>query len=287
MFRYLLYKLGQFCVHRLSLKTAYAIGIFLSDLHFFMSFRDRRAVKNNLKIILRSEDNLHALAREVFRNFGKYLVDFFRMKKTLNEEYIKKNIKIKNVERLYEALKNKNGGIIITAHIGNWELGAAVMSILGHRVVAIALPHKERPVNDLFNNQREAWGMSIVPTSAAIRRCLEALKENRLIALLADRDFTQNGEEMDFLGKKALIPKGAAIFASKTGAPIIPIFLLRNPDDSFTLEFESVIYPPAAGKEDVPHDVLLTIMHQYTTVIEEKIRQYPTQWLMFREFWTK
>lgn len=287
MLRYYIYKFGEFCVHHLSLSLAYGIANILSDIHYYFSFRDRRSVKNNLKVILPDEKNMTFLAREVFRNFGKYLVDFFRMQKTLNEDYIQKNIKIKNIDRLDQVLKGKKGGIFTTAHIGNWELGAAVLSFLGHPVVAVALPHKERPVNDLFDTQRERWGISIIPTNGAMRRCLEALKENKFVALVADRDFTQSGVEMDFLGKKALIPKGAAVFCAKTGAPIIPTFLIRNADDSFTMEFGELIYPPVVQEDVVTEELLYAIMQKYTAVIEEKVRQYPTQWLMFREFWLK
>ena len=287
MFRYYIYKFGEFCVHHLPLRLAYRIANVLSDIHYYCSFHDRKFVKNNLKVILPSEKNIDSLAREVFRNFGKYLVDFFRMQKTLGEIYIKENIKIKNIERLQQALNGKKGGIITTAHIGNWELGAAVLSLMGNPVVAVALPHKERPVNDLFDKQRERWGIAVIPTNGALRRCLEALRENKLVALVADRDFSQNGVEMDFLNKKALIPKGAAVFCAKTGAPIIPTFLIRNADDSFTLEFGELIYSPAIQEEVVSEEILRAIMRKYTTLIEEKIRQYPAQWLMFREFWIK
>ena len=287
MLRFYIYKFGQFCVHRLPLFIAYRIATVLSDLHYFFSFRDRRSVKNNLKMILPSEENISPLAREVFRNFGKYLVDFFRMQKTLNEDYIKHFVKIKNIERFEEALKKKKGGVMLTAHIGNWELGAAVLSLLGYPVMAVALPHKERPVNDLFNDQRQRWGITIIPTTGALRKCLESLKEGNLIALLADRDFNSTGIEMDFLNKKAMIPKGAAVFSAKTGAPIIPLFFIRNEDDSFTLEFEEWIDPPQIQEDVVPEEVCLDIMKKYTAVIEKKILQYPTQWLMFRKFWIK
>ena len=287
MFRYYIYKFGQFCVHHLPLRWAYRIANILSDIHYYCSFRDRKFVKNNLKVILPSEQNIAFLAREVFRNFGKYLVDFFRMQKTLNEDYIRENIKIKNIDRLEQVLKEKKGGILTTAHIGNWELGAAALSLLGYPVVAVALPHKERPVNDLFDKQRERWGIAVIPTNGALRRCLEALKENKLVALVADRDFTQSGVEMDFLNKKALIPKGAAVFCAKTGAPILPTFFIRNADDSFIMEFGELIYPPVVQEEIVSEELLSSIMRKYTAVIEQKIRQYPTQWLMFREFWIK
>ena len=261
---------------------------FFSDLHYYFSYRDRRAVENNLRIILshrKSDENISSLTRQVFRNFGRYLVEFFMMGKMVNEAYVKKNVKIKNLERISRILKEGKGGIVITAHLGNWELGAVLLTMLGYPLFAIALPHKERPVNDLFNHQRETRGIAVIPTRMAFRRCLEALKENKLIALVADRDFSLNGEPVDFLGRKTLIPTGPAVFSLMTGAPIIPTFLIRDCDGTFTLSISEPIYPPLNVAKEDERQALLDIMRGYLSVIEREIYLYPTQWLMFRKFW--
>ena len=227
------------------------------------------------------------MTREVFRNFGRYLVEFFCMAKKFDMNFVKEKVKICNIDILKRVLKRGKGAIILTAHIGNWEFGASILCMLGYPLMVIALPHKERPVNDLFNHQRQSMGVAIIPIHTAIRRCLEALKSNKLVAVAADRDFTQSGEVLDFLGRKAMIPKGAALFTIKTGAPIVPCFLVRNQDNSFSLLFEEAIDPPFESEEYIEDSSLITMMQQYTKVIEEKIRQFPTQWLMFRPFWVK
>ena len=164
--------------------------------------------------------------------------------------------------------------------------GGRALALLGYPALAIALPHKERPVNDLFNRQRESRGVVVVPTHQAIRRGLNALKNNEMIGVVADRDFTAKGEVFDFLGRKTLIPKGAAIFSARTGAPLLPVFLVREKDDTFTLIINDPIYPPQVStKEMVDKEILLSIMEKYKSVLEDRIREYPTQWLMFREFW--
>ncbi len=287
MFKFLIYKFGQFCVNHLPLKVSYHIAMFMSDLQYWLSPRDRRAVRNNLRIIVKDKADISRLTKEVFRNFGKYLVEFFRMAGNVDEKYIQKNVEIRNVDRIDRVLKKGKGGIVLTAHIGNWELGAVILSRLGYPLTAIALPHKERPVNDLFNAQREIHGVTVIPTNIAIRRCLETLKENKLVALLADRDFGHNGEEMEFLTRKAILPKGAAIFSLKTGAPIIPTFLIRQKDDRFTLMVEEPITPPLCEPGEVAKEIFVPLMRQYTTIIEERIKQFPSQWLMFREFFIR
>ena len=285
MFKYFIYKFGQFWVNVLPLKLSYRIAMLLSDLQYYFSFRDRRAVRNNLRIIAPAGSDLQKLSKEVFRNFGKYLVDFFSMALKLDDQFIEQNVKISNPEALEQVLQNGKGGIVITGHIGNWELGAMVISHLGYPLVAIALPHKERPVNDLFNQQRERQGITIIPTSIAIRRCMESLKDNKFIAVVVDRDFASHGVEIDFLGRKAMLPKGAVIFSYKTGAPIIPTFMVRETNDSFSLLILDPIYPQKVIDSELDQETLISTMKKYLTLIEEMIRKYPTQWMMFREFW--
>ena len=284
MLQYYFYKFGQFCVGRLSIALSYKIAVFMSDVHYYLCPRDRRIVKNNLKLILPSEDRLSYLAREVFRNFGKYLVDFFKIQGSLSDQYVRDYITVKNMDRLTEVLKRQKGAIIVTAHMGNWELGGCVISKLGYPPIAVALPHKERSVNDLFNAQRAAEGMTVVPNNLAIRECIKGLKQNRLVALLADRDFNSNGEAVDFFGKKTIFPRGPAAFSFKTGAPIVPAFLIREQNDCFTLIFEEPIFPSENGHSKAEQ---LSMIKKYVAVIENKVKQYPTQWFMFQRFWAE
>lgn len=281
MLQYYLYQFGQFCVEHLPLALSYKLAGFLADIHYYVSSRDRRNVKNNLRIILGDSDRLPQLSKEMFRNFSKYLVDFFYSARKINAEYIKEHIAIKNMEYLPQVLKNGKGAIILTAHVGNWELGGFVISRLGYPIIAVALPHKERSINNLFNSKRESHGMTIVPNNLAIRECIKGLKANRLVALLGDRDFNAGGEVMEFFGKKTRIPKGAAAFSMKTGAAIIPAFLTRDHGDHFTLAFEEPIFPPAQGGEEA----VKQIMQRYIKSVESAIRQHPTQWYMFQRFW--
>jgi KDO2-lipid IV(A) lauroyltransferase len=159
------------------------------------------------------------------------------------------------------------------------------MSMLGHPMMAVALPHKERPVNDLFNKQRESRGIRVVPTSVAVRRSIETLRSNKIVALVADRDFGQHGMVLPFLGKKAMIPKGPAILSLKTGAPIVTCFMIREKGDHFTLIIEEPVFPDKQYHGTIDDQILKRMIQSYLGVIEEKIRQFPSQWLMFRKFW--
>ena len=286
MVKFLLYKIGQLIVDRLPVHLSYRWARVISDMQYAFSPRDRRSVRNNLRIILNTKADLARETREVFRNFGEYLVDFFRLGKKLDRNFIDRYVKIESLANIHEALQAHKGAIFVSAHIGNWELGAMIISTFFPMTV-VALPHKERLVNNLFNAQREAHGISVIAPNIAVRRCMEALKANQMIALVGDRDFGAHGVEMDFLGRRALIPKGPAIFSIKTGAPIIPCFLIRNAENAFTLFIEKPIFPTQVIDGTIEERALVSLMRQYLIKVEEKIRQYPTQWLMFREFWIK
>jgi len=287
MFKFFLYKIGQFLVNILPMSISYKIAKVIADLHYFFSLKDRQAVKNNLKFILSPSDNISLKTKEVFRNFGYYLVEFFRMKKITTKDYLEKNVEIENLGAIERALEKGKGAIVITAHIGNWELGAVILSYLGFPLSAIALPHKERPVNDFFNQQREFLGVNVIPANIAVRRSMETLKENKLIALVGDRVFGMHGEVLNFLGNKALIPKGPAVFAEKTGAALIPGFLTRKGGGTFHFSLGDPIFPPMTSEKESSHDVISSLMKQYVAIIENEIYENPTQWLMFRKFWVE
>lgn len=287
MFRFLLYKIGQWIVNHLPLNAAYAFARCLSDLQYLVAFIDRRSVRANMRKIFNKEDVDERDVRDVFRNFGRYLVDFFRMVKDVDDKFIADKVKCEGVSYVREVLAKGKGAIVVTAHIGNWELGANIMRKLGFPMLAVALPHKHKLVNDLFNEQRAKCGISVVPPQNAVRKFLEKLKDNESVALVADRDFGTHGLVMDFFGYPTLLPKGPAVLSIKTGAGIVPTFFVLNSDGTYTLTFHKPVYPAIVGDQIVSDDVLKSMINQYIKLVEDTIRRVPGQWLMFREFWVK
>jgi len=276
--------MGYFFANALSLKLAYSLAKRISDIQYIFSKKDRDSVAQNLSIITKKDiDECQKLARQVFRNFGLYLVDFFRMS-NLSVEDIKKRVKVEGIENIDGVLKQNKGGIILTCHIGNWEMGGVVMAMLGYDISALVLNHKHKNINDFFIKQREEKGLKVIPIDHSMKRCVSALRKKGLLAIAGDRDFTNNGVVMDFFGMPASIPKGPAMFALKTNSPIIPGMLVRQGTFNYKLIFDTPIELkeiPGMDKDEIIKEADKKIV----SIMEKNIRAYPDQWLIFRKFW--
>lgn len=284
MIYYLLYKLGQFIAIVLPLKSGYWLAEKIGFIWFYVNRKGRSVVSNNLRIIFAGdigENELKKADREVFISFAKYLLEFLRFPK-LDKKYIGDKIKLVNIETL-ESCRDK-GVILLSAHLGNWELGAAVIARLGLKLNGIALTHKYEKIDLFFKRQREMHGFKSMPLgTGSVRYILKKLRLGEAVALNGDRDFTYNGIEMDFFKKPALIPKGPAFFSLKTGCPIICSFMIREKDNSFSFFLENPIYPPTEG---VSEENMREINEKIVNILEKYIKEHYTQWLMFYPLWS-
>lgn len=282
---YNLYKIGYFLAMSLSVKSAYGVACAIADLWYLLSFVDRRAVRSNLERItgLKDRRQLNRMTRDVFRNFAKYLADFFRFQK-IDSEYIRRFVKVEGMENLDEALSRGKGVVLLSAHIGNWELGGVVVSTIKQPVMAVALTHSDKRIDDFFTRQRTSGNVKPIQIGISLRSCYDALKNNGLVALLGDRDFSGKGLELDFFGFPALIPKGPAVFSARLDAEIVPTFMVREAGDTFKLIFEPSLKRVSAVTEK---EKVKEIMKGYVSVIERYVKMYPTQWYMFKKAWAR
>jgi len=280
-----LYRIGIFIALNTPLRAGYKIAGFVSSLYAFFSRADRQALRDNLKQLFPDyeDSRIKDISSKIFINFGKYLVDFFRFS-LIDADYIKQYVKVEGRHHLDKVLEQKKGAILASAHIGNWELGGAVLAALGFSLSVVALTHKHDNVNKFFIEQREAKGVGVIPIGIAVRRCFKVLADNGAIALVSDRDYFDNGLQVEFFGKKAIIPKGPAIFSRRCLAPIVPVFMVRNPDDTFTLKILEPIMPVHTKNE---HDDMISVTEKVVKVIEGVVKKYPEQWFIFKRFWEK
>jgi len=198
MVNYSLYRIGQALALALPIRRAYALAVLFSDLHYLFAWHDRRVTLDNLKAVFPEKNNaeIRRIRKAIFRNFAKYLVDFFRSSE-IDRFYIEKNVRIENIRYVEYGLSRGKGVITLTAHLGNWELGGVAIALSGYPFAAVALPHKDRRVNSFFNSQRQVKGVKVIPVGKAVRNCLDVLNQNSVLALLGDRSFNEKGIEVD------------------------------------------------------------------------------------------
>ncbi|MFH2138386.1 MAG: lysophospholipid acyltransferase family protein [Candidatus Omnitrophota bacterium] len=285
MLIYFLYRLAQWLACSLPISVGYRVAVFITGLKFSFTKKERVFVNNNLKTILGADDpRIPQYTRELYNNFGKYLNDFFRSSK-LDKKFIDRFVRIENLRYMDEALSKGKGVIGLTAHLGNWELTASILAVLGYKMNAIALTHKNKQIDRIFDHQRKVTGMNVIHLGISVRQCFAALKRNEIVGILGDRDFSgENGVLMDFFGKKMLIPRGPAVLSLKTKAAIVPAFVVRETQDDrcFRYIFEKPIYPQNSGNDE---EDILRMTEKFTRIIEKYVKQYPQQWFIFHEFW--
>ncbi|HIE35816.1 MAG TPA: hypothetical protein EYP89_01085 [Candidatus Omnitrophica bacterium] len=277
---YYLFLVGKFLSLTFPRGLCYFFARIIAFLYFCFSKKDRETLYYNLSVIVKDKKKIRKYIREVFINFSYYLVDFFRYSK-LNKKFIKKYVKITGLEYLEEAWKRKKGVIAITAHLGNYELGGAIVSLLGYPLYAVALPHRDKRIDIFFNLQREKVGIEVISTGGTtIKKCFSALRKGGIIALLGDRDFSRSGLRVKmFSSHYAYLPKGVVFFSLKTNSVVVPSFLIRKNKKFYHLIFEKPIFSPDEGLKEED------IIKRYVNVLEVYLKKYPQQWYMFEKYW--
>ncbi|MCF7873916.1 MAG: lysophospholipid acyltransferase family protein [Candidatus Omnitrophica bacterium] len=276
---YYLFILGKIIALAGPRAVSYRIAKFFALLHCCFSKKDREAVLYNLGPLVRQRQRKKKVAKKVFINFAYYLTDFFRYSR-LTKKFIKKYVSFGGLDLVDKIVKEKRGAILLTAHLGNYELGGAVMSLLGYPLSVVALPHLDLRTNIFFNRQRKRVGIDVIPTGVAIKKTIKALNQGRLLALLGDRDFSHSGRRQKVFSRFAEIPRGVAFFAKKTAAAVVPTFFVRENKYHYRLIFENEIEYDREN-ENVEEDIL----QKYVAVLEKYLKKYPDQWYLFQKYW--
>ena len=153
------YRLAQRLSVLLPSRSAFQVAEHLADLQWRTSAKDRQAVQHNLSLILGTPIQAGSpLVREVFRNFGRYLVEFFSIHRVPHPA-----VTLEGFEHLTGAVRSRRGAIAMTAHFGNWELAAVMLRRHGMPISAIALPHNDLGMDRLFTQQRARCGIATIP----------------------------------------------------------------------------------------------------------------------------
>ncbi len=286
MFAFVVYKLGAFLAQSLPLPTARKVAHVVGRLMCFFQRRNRQILLHNLEAAFGSElsrAELKRLRMRIFENFAVFVTDFLRLPLITKEnltDYITAE-SLENVRRLGAMARGETPTISTTAHLGNWELGAAATGLLAGPISVLVDTHPSSLVTRFFDERREAKGIEVVQVTA-FHRSFRALRKGRLVAIVGDRPVTGHGIVLPFLGRDALLPDGYAVLARRLGARIVPTFLVMRPDGKYEFLLEEPITPRVT---DDPEADARDTVRRCVEVFERYIRRYPDQWYVFRPVW--
>lgn len=283
MNEYCQYKIASYLARFLPEKLAYWVGLRVADQFFRRNHKGREAMAENFRKIFTwrglvpAEKTIGGHVRKTFQHFGKYLVDFFRFSR-LSDEEVKQIISFEHKDYLEQAHAHGKGVLLVTAHFGNWELGSAVIAALGYKVNAVYLPQRMQKLNALFDAQRQKRGVNLIPLGNSALSVMRCLKRGEFLGLLADRDFSDRDDRVPFFGHPARIPLGPAVMSFRTGAPVLPTFIVRQVDDTFLLRLHAPLYPEQFDSPEA-------IREKICRILEKEIGEQPYQWFIFDDFW--
>ncbi len=268
---------------RIPLPLLYRLGAGLGKLAYRLSRRYRTVAERNLRMAYGdslTEVERQQIIQQVFVHFAKSLMEFL-VGDGLSPEDLRRMVKVVGEEHLQWCVEQGRGTLVITAHYGNWEIAARFMTqCKGYKLNVVARDADDALTTVLVNRIREQGGYRVVPRGQAVRAILQALRRNEAVALLPD----QNAGDVfvPFFGKLAGTVAGPAVLALRTGAPILPAFCTRQPDDTYLLE----LLPPFTvhPTDDRERDIVDT-MARITSIIEQQVRKYPAQWLWLHNRW--
>ena len=278
----LLYFSGWRLVRTLPEKSAYRL----------FSFIGRRTVKANGKSVQRlrfnlsrvkpnlSESELEELVSTSFDSYMRYWCDTFRIQ-DWSIERIQRSVTLTNGHLLIDSIKSGRGVVVALPHSGNWDHAGAYFCSIGMPLVTVAERLKPEALFQKFLEYRSSMGFEVLSLdSRSFVTLLKRAREKRLIALVADRDLSRSGVNVDFFGHPSRMPAGPALLAVKTGIPLV-VAHVSYTQAGIHIDF-SEVEVPAEGEESVR---VSKIVQSCADLFAKGIAEHPEDWHMLQRIW--
>jgi phosphatidylinositol dimannoside acyltransferase len=266
------------------------VGLALADAYFRVEMARRASaraiVARNLGRVLGHPPEsplVQSATTECFRLYARYWYETFALR-TMPPEEVDRRSRLDGVEHVDRALERGRGIILTLPHMGNWDAAGHWLCLHGYRMTAVAEQLRPRSVFELFLRHRRALGIGIMPLSGDRRvgeRLVRLLQQKEIITLVADRDLTGRGVEVEMFGATRRLPAGPARLALGTGVPLSVCAVFTTEEGWHTMIGPPLEYRPTT---DTRADVAAM-----TRMIAEQFERYiamaPTDWHMFQPAW--
>ena len=281
--QYKILKIISFIVCRMPYSLVLVLGTAFGRLYYRVAARQRqRAIAQMQESLHISAEQADRIAVDLFKHLGQTFLEVMYMP-ALTPEKIKRYVSTENMHYLQDALAEGHGVVLLTAHIGNWEWLGAKLAMEGFPLTTVIKRQPNDQHTQILNEYREMVGIEVFARGTTeLVGAAKALKKGKILAFLADQDAGNNGLFINFLGKMASTPLGPAVFAKRFSSPVVPVFMVRNPAGGHKVLVNKPLYYENTGNETAD---LYSITEQMTKVIEDTIKEYPTEWLWFQKRW--
>ncbi|MFQ5901087.1 MAG: lysophospholipid acyltransferase family protein [Thermodesulfobacteriota bacterium] len=279
--RPIVYRLGIRGIRHFPTWLSYGVAERIADISYFFYKGARENVKKNLRRVFSdmSEKEISSIALRTFRNYSKYLVDYGRFRFLDKDSMFKVIRYIDGEEHIKQAMKKGKGILLLTAHLGNWELGGIFFGRQNIKINVVTLRDGIADIDKIRTRYRKFHNINTIVLGDSPFSSIEvinALHRNEIVAMLVDRYGEEGGTKVEFFGRPTQFPVGPVILGKISGAPIIPAFVVKEGKDSYRAIVGKPIEIPSGG--DTKIDLHL---QQIVRVFEKYIKLYPDQWYNF------
>ena len=264
--------------------AGYGFGRLVSAIVYYVDAGHRRTTLANLQQVYGTEmtpAERRRLARRVYRNLGYNFVEFCKIP-ALNRETLDSFVTVDGLDNIEKAVQRGKGVLCIGGHIGNWELLGPLGSLLGYAVSLVVRPIDARKFDDLVESYRQTHGTGIIENKRAALSILRRLRHGECIGVLVDQRPHKDAVIADFMGHPASTTTVPAEIALRTGATVIPSYIIRERPGHVRFVFESEL--ELERSDDIESDIIENTQ-RFQDAITRIVRRYPDQWLWPHERW--
>ena len=276
------YFFGWSIVRRISEKSA---GALFSNLGTWMYGRNGKSVdrlRSNLSRVFPelAPKDLEVLVRRGVLSYMRYWMETFRSP-DWDRERILSTVTVSNEHLLLDPIKNHTGVVVSLPHAGNWDHAGSYFCIRGAQLVTVAEVLKPRALFEKFLAYRQAIGMEVLPLdSRAFPTLMQRARDGKLIALVADRDLSSSGIDVQFFGGVARMPAGPAIVAIRTGIPLVTAFVSYT-ETGIHVDLKEIAIPDGADEAARVKATVQLCADNFA----EGIKAFPHDWHMMQRIW--
>ena len=280
---YLLYLIAWKLIALLPEKSAYKLADYVSDRIYKKNGKGIKRLRGNYGRVMPeySPQKLEELTKLGMRSYLRYWFDTFRLSKWSKNRIISTTQVIRE-NLLRDPIQSKQGCIVALPHAGNWDHAAAYFCSTGITLTAVVEKLKPEAIFKKFLAYRQSIGIEAIShKEKTIPILTERLQAGKLIALVADRDMSRNGIEVNFFGKTSKMPSGPAILAIKTGAPLITAYVRYTPG-GIEIIFDETLKPTNSESEE---EQIKIITQSMADNFAKRIKENPVDWHMLQRIW--